>query len=403
MTNRWDEARIQQLIDDEIEESVTLDYKASAALGKTDGKKKEISKDVTAMANSAGGTIIYGVSEHQQANKQHLPKSIDPIDRTKFSKEWLEHVINSNTHPRIEGLVIHPVGLASGSTDAVYVVEIPQSTVPHQARDFRYYKRYNFESLPMLDYEVNDVRNRRSTIQTLVIVEVTLKHSSVVFLTVRNVGTVEARNVNFRFNPEPVWHQDKKPPLFDRGARMIPAGREISFFYGPYIEILNSDESPTRFDVEVSYDHPEAQNRITDYYHIDLIDYKQSATLRSDLQEHAETLKKSLGEVKRQLESLNKHLSGVTSVTAPTGLDLSVTTLRNLRLIAKGDDELVPIDPYYCDRKVFSEVLGVDFQMADRLYRYFDRSREDAPDEDLDSLPGMTDGILKKFHRFFEL
>ena len=63
MADVWDEARVQQYIDDGIEESLNLDYKAAGALAKTDGKKKEITKDVSAMANSDGGIIIYGVTE----------------------------------------------------------------------------------------------------------------------------------------------------------------------------------------------------------------------------------------------------------------------------------------------------------------------------------------------------
>lgn len=306
MTDEWDEARIQEYVDNEVEESVTLDYKAAPALGKSDGKKKEISKDVSAMANSAGGRIIYGIREFQEEERAHLPQRIDPIDRTEFSKEWLEQVINSNIHPRIEGLMIHPVTVNSEPSDAVYVVEIPQSVVPHQAKDFRYYKRYNFESVPMLDYEVNDVRNRRSSLQTLVTFEAILKRSAIVYLMVRNVGTVEAKNVSFQFDPEPVWDRDEKPPLFDRGIKMLPSGREISFFYHGYNDIVNKDEIPTSFDVEVSYDHPEARSRVLDVYHIDFFDYMHSMTLKSDLQEHAQTLKKSLRKLEKQLKALSK-------------------------------------------------------------------------------------------------
>ena len=52
--NVWDQARVQQYIDDGVEESLNLDYKAAGALAKTDGKRKEITKDVSAMANSEG-------------------------------------------------------------------------------------------------------------------------------------------------------------------------------------------------------------------------------------------------------------------------------------------------------------------------------------------------------------
>src|SRR5262249_14876653 len=95
MPINWDQSELQRLIDDGAEENLTLDYKAADALGTTDGKKKEITKDVSAMANSAGGVIIYGIKEHDEEDKKHLPEMLTPIDRTQFSKEWLEQVINS--------------------------------------------------------------------------------------------------------------------------------------------------------------------------------------------------------------------------------------------------------------------------------------------------------------------
>jgi len=42
------------------------------------------------MANSAGGIIIYGIKEYDEADKRHLPEKIDPIQQNVFSKEWLE-------------------------------------------------------------------------------------------------------------------------------------------------------------------------------------------------------------------------------------------------------------------------------------------------------------------------
>lgn len=158
MADVWDEARVQQYIDDSIEESLNLDYKAAAALAKTDGKKREITKDVSAMANSDSGIIIYGVTE--DATNRHLPGQIKAVKRKEFSKEWLEQVI-SNIRPKIDGLLIHPVPIGNSNTDVVYVVEIPKSHTAHQAMDKRYYKRFNFESVPMEHFEILDVLNRQ--------------------------------------------------------------------------------------------------------------------------------------------------------------------------------------------------------------------------------------------------
>ncbi len=158
--NTWKLEKIQQLIDDQIEESNVLDYKAADSLAKTDGKKNEISKDVSAFSNSNGGVIIYGVKEFDDKTKSHLPEKIDPINRELITKEWLEQVIESRIQPKINGIKIIPVTVGEKANTVVFVVEIPKSTTAHQAAGHKYYKRRNFQSEPMLDYEIRDVMNR---------------------------------------------------------------------------------------------------------------------------------------------------------------------------------------------------------------------------------------------------
>ncbi len=148
---------IEDFINNEVEENVHLDYKASGALDKEDKKRTEITKDVSAFANSDGGIIVYGVSE-----EDHRPKGISPIDGRVYTKEWLENVIQL-IQPRIDNLKIYPVRI-NDLEQSIYVVKIPRSgNAPHMARDKRYYKRFNFKSEPMEDYEVKDLYNRSVT------------------------------------------------------------------------------------------------------------------------------------------------------------------------------------------------------------------------------------------------
>lgn len=149
---------IKRYIENKIEESLNLDYKAANALRKEDKKANEISKDVSAFANSDGGLIIYGVNEDKVY--RHLPGSIDAIDRKQFSKEWLEQIIQNRISPRINGIMIHSISINGNENDVVYAVEIPKSDTAHQAFDKKYYKRYNFNSEPMHDYEIRDTLNR---------------------------------------------------------------------------------------------------------------------------------------------------------------------------------------------------------------------------------------------------
>ncbi len=162
MPRNWTESRLQNFITSEIEESLTLEYKSAEALDRNETKKKEITKDVSAMANSAGGVIVYGIREFDQENKRHLPERITPVDRRAFPREWVEQIIQG-IRPRIDGIIIHSVNLNSSETDVAFVIEIPQSNTAHQANDHRYYKRFNFQAVPMEDYEIRDVMFREQT------------------------------------------------------------------------------------------------------------------------------------------------------------------------------------------------------------------------------------------------
>ena len=157
----WKKEDVEELIKDGVEENLSLEYKSCGALGKTDEKKKEISKDVSSFANSDGGVIIYGLKEYDQEGKKHLPEKIEEgFDPADISKEWLEQVIVSNIRPKINNLLIYPIPTGVGSK-VIYIVEIPRGETACQSKDYRYYKRNNFQSVPMEDYEVRDVMNRK--------------------------------------------------------------------------------------------------------------------------------------------------------------------------------------------------------------------------------------------------
>lgn len=163
MPRYWDQAKLERYILEGIEENLMLDYKAGAALSTESNRQQEIAKDVSAMANSAGGVIIYGIGEDQMDGR-FKPALLMPVDRRVCSRETLEQIISSNIQPRISGIKISPVPLSSGVNDVAYVVSIPQSHTVHQvSRNKRYYKRFNFESVPMEDFEIRDVLNRLSS------------------------------------------------------------------------------------------------------------------------------------------------------------------------------------------------------------------------------------------------
>ena len=156
--HNWTESTLQRLIAEQEKESLTLDYKRSDALGKTDVQKNELAKDVSALANSDGGVLIYGIAE-----ESHLPVGIDDgMDPSVVTRESIEDTIHGRVRPRIDGLVIKAIELSKPVMRVAYVISVPQSLrAPHMAADHRYYKRFNFKSEPVEDYEVRDMMRRQ--------------------------------------------------------------------------------------------------------------------------------------------------------------------------------------------------------------------------------------------------
>jgi Schlafen, AlbA_2 len=154
-------AQLEALHSGLIKESLTLEYKSSGAVDKTQSKKDEMAKDALAFANATGGQIVYGMKE-----KDNLPHGLDGgIDPLQFPGIWFEQVIQQSVSPQIEGLRIQEVPLEDGTGRVAVVVTIPaaQARAPHQAKDGRYYRRHNFRNQIMDDYEVRDMMRRATT------------------------------------------------------------------------------------------------------------------------------------------------------------------------------------------------------------------------------------------------
>lgn len=228
------EADLLAWIADGTEEGHQVEYKRAASLGTDSDHKAEIAKDVSAMANSAGGLLFYGVSE-----EKHLPTGIDPIVDPKMTKEWLEQVINTGIHPRIVDLRIHPIRVAKPTAGSVYVVEIPEGTTAHQAVERKlYYRRFNFESQAMHDREIRDVMGRQRDPMVDVTTSLSVGQEASLMgyrrstadyrwleLGLKNVGARLAREVRaFAYIP---W------ALLDEPEKMIPAPQRQDTPRGP--------------------------------------------------------------------------------------------------------------------------------------------------------------------------
>lgn len=219
---------LQSLIKNQVEESLHLEYKAAGALGKQNNKTSEISKDVSAMANSDGGILVYGISEDEEM--EHLPKEINPIKRIEFSKEWLEQIILGNIQPRINGVQIFAIPI--NDEEVVYLVEIPKSDTAHQAADKKYYKRFNFQSTAMHDYEIRDIFNRAKNPQ----IQLQFKYvKDQLHISAFNSGLVYAQYLNVKIRlPKKIVSSQRNIKSIEEDKVEISASNAVREMVNPY-------------------------------------------------------------------------------------------------------------------------------------------------------------------------
>lgn len=152
---------LQRLIDNEVEESTILEYKSSFAV-QNPKWREELAKDISAMANSNGGTIVFGIKQKDIGNGNAIAHRLTPIPSSEMTKDKLSQLLSSNIQPIINNLEI--TYISESQEGGYFIVEIPQSNTAHQNRlTHIYYKRRNATVEAMEDYEIRDIMNRNKT------------------------------------------------------------------------------------------------------------------------------------------------------------------------------------------------------------------------------------------------
>ncbi|MFJ7131018.1 helix-turn-helix domain-containing protein [Streptomyces sp. NPDC098101] len=118
---------LRRAVDNQIPEGVDLDWKKDFYLG-SDAGKKELAKDVSAMANTVGGLLVIGIDEGNKGHAHALAPFEPDLNR---GEEWIRSVLANCVQPVVPNVGVRP--LKSADEGKIYwIITVPPSTqMPH--------------------------------------------------------------------------------------------------------------------------------------------------------------------------------------------------------------------------------------------------------------------------------
>lgn len=119
-------ADIRTLVEQKVLENRSLEFKRELTLAK-DSDKKEFLADVSALANTVGGDLVFGVEQREGIAHGLTPLSISNPDS---EQQRIEAIIRSGLDPRLPSVLFKWVKVDSGF---LLVIRVPKSfAAPHR-------------------------------------------------------------------------------------------------------------------------------------------------------------------------------------------------------------------------------------------------------------------------------
>jgi len=133
------EADLLSLVKDQVPEKRAIEYKRELPSDTYEGKK-EFLADISSLVNASGGHLIFGVQEESGLPIAVVGVPCDDPDRERLR---LENIIRDGIEPRLQGILVRGIRLASGTY--AFVLRVPRSwSKPHVVNykgHWRFYSR----------------------------------------------------------------------------------------------------------------------------------------------------------------------------------------------------------------------------------------------------------------------
>lgn len=152
----WDETDLARLCDERQRETQRLEFKREPCLD-SDGHKREVERDATAMANGRGGVIIYGIEEAALPDGGTAASALRPITDGSLY-ERLNSLLDARGEPRLS-FDLYAVDAERGGF--YLVLDVAGRRRPHRASNGRYYGRRGTSAREMTEAEIAEAYRER--------------------------------------------------------------------------------------------------------------------------------------------------------------------------------------------------------------------------------------------------
>src|SRR5262249_48977387 len=108
-------------------ETDTLECKRDPYVLANEEQRLQLAKDVSALANGAGGILLIGFATEKDAtHRDDRIASVNPIQLAQFNKAQYESLIAQWTWPKLSNVEITIFAEPSRSTHGVIAIDVPQ-------------------------------------------------------------------------------------------------------------------------------------------------------------------------------------------------------------------------------------------------------------------------------------
>lgn len=159
--DKVDKELINRLIENQVQENKSLDYKRDLNISK-DKDKKEFLFDISAMYNTDGGSFVFGIEELKDENGQNTgkPNKITGIRIDNFDKltQQIEDIVKNSSEPSINQLILNEIEIDDKNILVIGVPKglgLPSMVTFNQTNKF--YKRRNSGKFAVDVYELNQM------------------------------------------------------------------------------------------------------------------------------------------------------------------------------------------------------------------------------------------------------